>query len=70
MGLCAFYCGFIYNDFFSTSLDYKNIGFDGKWSMTELHLSVMNSFKMKTAIVIGVIHMVFGILLKGWNCLY
>lgn len=30
----------------------------------------MNSFKMKTAIIVGVIHMVFGILLKGWNCIY
>lgn len=30
----------------------------------------MNSLKMKMAIVIGVIHMVFGILLKGLNCIH
>ncbi|CAD8191662.1 unnamed protein product [Paramecium pentaurelia] len=74
MGLFATYCGFIYNDFFSISLEYKlekfQLGFDGKWSMSESHLTVMNSFKMKTAIIVGVIQMVFGILLKGWNCLY
>ncbi|CAD8074247.1 unnamed protein product [Paramecium primaurelia] len=74
MGLFATYCGFIYNDFFSLSLEYKlekfQLGFDGKWSMSESHLTVMNSFKMKTAIIVGVTQMVFGILLKGWNCLY
>nr|CAI43264.1 V-ATPase a subunit 7_2 isotype of the V0 sector [Paramecium tetraurelia] len=73
MGMFATYCGFIYNDFFSISLEYKlekfQLGFDGKWSMSESHLTVMNSFKMKTAIIVGVIQMVFGILLKGWNCL-
>lgn len=36
--------------------------------MTKQHLTLMNSFKMKTAIIVGVTHMIFGILLKGWNC--
>jgi V-type H+-transporting ATPase subunit a len=43
---------------------------DGVWSLSTNKLQVMNSLKMKMAIVIGVIHMVFGILLKGLNCLY
>lgn len=30
----------------------------------------MNSLKMKMAIVIGVIHMIFGIFLKGLNCIH
>ena len=87
MGFFACYSGFIYNDFFSFSLNYVDscvdmlnskylpdcipqIGFDGAWHKSKDMLSIMNSFKMKTAIVIGVTHMMFGILLKGWNCLY
>lgn len=88
MGLFAAYCGFIYNDYFSLSLDYANscivmggtghhipgctpiFGFDGAWNPSKDILSIMNSFKMKSAIVIGVTHMLFGILLKGWNTLY
>ena len=30
----------------------------------------MNSFKMKTSIIVGVIHMTVGICLKGLNCIY
>lgn len=30
----------------------------------------MNSYKMKLAVIIGVIHMTFGIILKGFNALH
>jgi len=71
MGLFACYCGYIYNDYFSTSLNYANsciimetskfapdcvpfFGLDGAWSLSDKFLAIMNSFKMKTAIIIGV----------------
>jgi len=33
-------------------------------------LTFMNSYKMKLAVIIGVIHMTFGIILKGINAVY
>jgi len=81
MGFFATYCGFIYNDFFSISLDYSNschgvvgkctpsFGIDGAWGRSTNKLNFLNSMKMKLSIVIGVTHMVFGILLKGLNCI-
>ena len=85
MGLFAFYCGWIYNDFFSltTSVfgdscyyadrndpdqaDYDPhhtgkhpdcvypVGVDPKWYVAENELSMMNSLKMKMAVIIGVL---------------
>ena len=84
MGVFATYCGFIYNDFFSISLnltyscwikDHKindcnpQFGLDGVWGIAANELAFTNSFKMKLSIIIGVTHMVFGILLKGINCI-
>jgi len=42
-------------------------GIDPYWGGKENELTFMNSFKMKAAIVIGVFHMIFGILLRGLN---
>lgn len=84
MGLFSTYCGFIYNDFFSLSLNYSQscydgvripqctptFGLDGVWSTASNELTMTNSMKMKLAIVIGVTHMVFGISLKGINSLH
>lgn len=81
MGLFSTYCGFIYNDFFSISLDYSStclnqhacvpqFGVDGAWGPSINKLAFMNSMKMKLAIVIGVTHMLFGILLKGVNTIH
>lgn len=85
MGLFSTYCGFIYNDFFSIPLTYSNscyvdgrrvegchqqFGLDGTWGIASNELSFTNSFKMKMAIIVGVTHMVFGILLKGLNTIH
>ncbi len=93
MGFFAFYCGWLYNDFFSIPLEifpscYTQVvhsnntamrsddkcvypfGFDPKWFVSTNELSFFNSFKMKLAVIIGVIHMLFGIVLKGMNSLY
>lgn len=100
MGIFAFYCGWIYNEFFSVALPVfggscyeKSIpeiipnktlstewqqtkgcvypfGMDPKWQMSTNELSFHNSVKMKLAVIIGVFHMLFGIVLKGMNCLY
>lgn len=45
-------------------------GIDPSWYGTNNELTFLNSFKMKLAIVIGVVHMTFGILLKGLNTVY
>ena len=70
MGFFSTFCGFIYNDFFSISLDYSNscqgtpitsnaqcisyFGVDGAWGDAENKLAFMNSLKMKLSIIIGV----------------
>lgn len=45
-------------------------GFDPAWMMSENDLTVYNSFKMKTSVIIGVVHMLIGIGIKGLNCVY
>lgn len=42
-------------------------GMDPKWFVAENQLTFFNSFKMKFSVVIGVIHMMLGIFLKGLN---
>lgn len=46
--------------------------FSFDWAFHESSTSVtfLNSFKMKTSIIVGVVHMTLGILLKGLNCIY
>lgn len=43
---------------------------DPKWYIASNELAAFNSLKMKLAVIIGVIQMMFGIGLKGLNCLY
>ena len=42
-------------------------GMDQKWFVADNELAFFNSFKMKFSVVIGVVHMLLGILLKGLN---
>ena len=42
-------------------------GMDPKWFIAENQLTFFNSFKMKFSVIIGVIHMLLGIFLKGIN---
>lgn len=98
MGIFAFYCGWIYNEFFSVALgvfggtcytqseplktgngveftrkDPKCIypfGMDPKWQISINELSFHNSVKMKLSVILGVFHMLFGIVLKGINCIH
>lgn len=45
-------------------------GFDPKWFISKNELVFFNSFKMKWAVILGVISMIFGILMKGLNAIY
>lgn len=89
IGFFSFYCGLIYNEFFSIPIrlfpscydyndDFKLIyrgcvypfGIDTNILISPQELLIMNSFKMKLSIIIGVIQMTFGIILKGVNSIY
>ena len=43
-------------------------GMDPKWQMAQNEISFHNSVKMKLSVILGVFHMLFGIVLKGFNC--
>lgn len=45
-------------------------GIDTAWMMSENDLTFYNSFKMKTSVIYGVVHMLIGIVIKGMNALY
>jgi V-type H+-transporting ATPase subunit a len=45
-------------------------GVDPKWHSAKNDLTFINSMKMKIAVIIGVFHMVFGLLLKGLNMIH
>ena len=83
MGFFATFCGLIYNDFLalpfpladSCYIKYEDniqrkadcvypIGLDPIWHHD---ISFINSMKMKMSIIIGVLHMLLGITLKGLN---
>lgn len=46
------------------------IGLDPAWYSAKNEVSYFNSFKMKLSIIIGVIHMMLGIFMRGLNNLY
>ena len=91
MGIFAFYCGLIYNEFFSVPLVLSKtcwwelsgikemfrrpncvypFGLDYIWFQSSNETLFLNSFKMKFAIIIGVLQMVLGICLKVSNAVY
>jgi len=45
-------------------------GLDPKWRISVNELTFTNSFKMKISVIVGVLHMTFGIILKGLNEIY
>ena len=45
-------------------------GLDPAWGVSANHIAFTNSYKMKLAVIIGVIHMIFGIILKGFNAIH
>lgn len=45
-------------------------GIDPVWLASGSSLNFMNSYKMKLAVILGVTHMIFGILLKGANNIF
>ncbi len=45
-------------------------GLDPKWYVASNELAFFNSLKMKVSVILGVIHMLFGIFLRGLNAIY
>jgi V-type H+-transporting ATPase subunit a len=47
-----------------------SVGVDPVWYISEQEIQFLNSIKMKTAVIFGVLHMTLGILQKGINAAY
>jgi len=89
MGAVAAFCGFMYNECFSLSMNFFGsswecdehtqecvkkytywLGFDPIWRQSTNNLIFANSVKMKMSVIVGVLHMVFGIFFSGMNAVY
>ena len=46
------------------------LGIDPAWYLSDKELPFINSFKMKTAVIFGVSHMLLGIVVKGMNAAF
>jgi len=81
MSCMAIYCGFVYNDFMAVPLNifgrqyqegvgWKGVypfGVDPSWYHRAESLKFFNSLKMKMAVIIGVIHMLSGLVISLLN---
>jgi V-type H+-transporting ATPase subunit a len=47
-----------------------SMGIDPVWRLSKDSLTFSNNIKMKMSVIIGIIHMSFGILHKGANAIY
>jgi len=45
-------------------------GVDPVWHIVTADLAFINSMKMKTSVIVGVIHMTWGLFLRGFNAIY
>ncbi|KAK1893166.1 V-type proton ATPase 116 kDa subunit a isoform 2 [Dissostichus eleginoides] len=76
MGLFSIYTGLIYNDCFSKSLNIfvftgpYPLGIDPIWNLASNRLTFLNSYKMKMSVILGIIHMSFGVILSTYNHLH
>lgn len=43
------------------------MGIDPMWGLTSQRLNLANNIKMKLSVIYGVIHMSFGVIIKGTN---
>uniref|UniRef100_A0A8C2IQF8 V-type proton ATPase subunit a n=1 Tax=Cyprinus carpio TaxID=7962 RepID=A0A8C2IQF8_CYPCA len=71
MGLFSIYTGAVYNECFSKGLSpLSSANHPCIWSLANNHLTFLNSYKMKMSVIIGVIHMTFGVCLSFFNYMY
>uniref|UniRef100_A0A673J782 V-type proton ATPase subunit a n=1 Tax=Sinocyclocheilus rhinocerous TaxID=307959 RepID=A0A673J782_9TELE len=71
MGIFSVYTGLIYNDCFSKSLNLFGSGWNIRiWNLASNRLTFLNSYKMKMSVIVGIIHMTFGVVLGVFNHLH
>ncbi len=46
------------------------VGLDPIWRIASNEVHFTNSLKMKLSVILGILHMLFGLLLKGLNTLH
>lgn len=74
--LYAIFFGFIYSDFFGLPINFFKInnttifGINPDIHKSEDHLNIMNSIKMKLAVLIGTVHMGMGLIINILNTYY